>query len=151
MTRHLAWLLAIGLFTPGLVAASAPAALLPLDAIVSQQNQIRDAVLAGDARYKDVPQETRNELLQRQQRLLQMIGDRHDPSQLSKAERLEAFNTLEWIEAAVNNESDKRMECSRERRTGSMRTVTVCKTQRQMAEERERARSQMLGTMPLEI
>jgi hypothetical protein len=131
--------------------AAAPAAPLRLDAIVAQQNQIRDDVLAGNGRYKDMPRATRDELLARQDKLLKMIGDKHDPAELSKDDRREAFNTLEWIEATINNEPDERMVCTRERQTGSMRITNVCKTQRQINEARARAQEQMLGTKPMDI
>ncbi|HVI59674.1 MAG TPA: hypothetical protein VM619_12500 [Luteimonas sp.] len=131
--------------------AATSAEPLQLDAIVTQQTQIRADVLAGNGRYKDMPQATRDELLARQGKLLKMIGDRHDPAELSKDERREAFNTLEWIEATINNEPDERMVCTRERQTGSMRVTTVCKTQRQIDQARARAQEQMLGTKPMDI
>ena len=67
-------LLVAGLFAPNVFAA-APAAVAPLqiEAIVTQQNQIRADVLAGTARYKDMPQKTRDELLAKQAALLKML------------------------------------------------------------------------------
>ena len=55
-----------------------------------------------------------------------------------------AFNTLEWIEAAINDSDDDRLVCRRERRIGSNRMTRVCKTVAQIEFERERARSQLL-------
>jgi hypothetical protein len=80
-----------------------------------------------------------------------MIGDKQDPNELTKAQRLEAFNTLEWIEATINNTDDERVVCSRERATGSLRVTTVCKSQRQIKEAHERARRQMEGSAPIDI
>jgi hypothetical protein len=149
-TRAAALLLSIAL-AQGVSANETTNAPSELDAIVAQQNRIRADVLAGTGRYKDMPQATKDELLERQERLLKMIGNRHEAGDLSKQERLEAFNTLEWIEATINREPDERMVCMRERRTGSMRTTTVCKTQRQIDEARARAQEQMLGTKPMDI
>ena len=151
MKLSLLALLAAALFVPGAVAGTQAAQPLKLGAIVSQQTQIREQVLAGEGRYKDMPQKTRDELLEKQAALLQMIGDKRDPVDLSHEQRLQAFNTLEWIEATVNQEPEEHMVCTRERRTGSMRVTTVCKTQRQINEDRDRARKQMEGTMPIDI
>lgn len=144
-------LLAAGFFAPGAIAGTNAAQPLELGAVVSQQTQIREQVLAGEGRYKDMPEKTRNELLERQAALLKMIGDKRDPSELSQEQRLQAFNTLEWIESAINDEPDERVVCTRQRRTGSMRVTTVCKTHRQIDEDRERAQRQMQGTMPIDI
>lgn len=145
-------LLAAVLFAPGAFAGSNDVKPLELGEIVSQQTQIREQVLAGEGRYKDMPKETRDELLDRQSSLLEMIGDKRDPAELSQEQRLQAFNTLEWIEATINEEPEERMVCTRERRTGSMRVTRVCRTQRQIDEARDRARRQMVeGSMPLDI
>lgn len=151
MKLSLLALLAAALFAPGAIAGTTAAQPLELDAIVSQQTQIREQVLAGEGRYKDMPQKTRDELLAKQAALLKMIGDKRDPSELSQEQRLQAFNTLEWIEAEVNREPEERVVCTRQRRTGSMRVTTVCKTQRQITEDRDRARRQMEGSMPIDI
>src|SRR5690606_6559047 len=145
-------LLAAVLFAPGAFAGSRDVKPLERGASVSQQTQIREQVLAGEGRYKDMPKETRDELLGKQSALLEMIGDKRDPAELSQAQRLEAFNTLEWIEATINKEPEERVVCTQERRTGSMRVTRVCRTQRQMDEDRDRARRQMVeGSMPLDI
>jgi len=97
-------------------------------------------------------EKTKMELLAKQDSLLRLLGDKQDPAELSESQRTEAFNTLEWIEAAINDEHDERMVCTRERATGSNRVVRVCKTQRQIEEDRLRARRQMLeGSMPIDI
>jgi hypothetical protein len=150
LLRVAAVVLAAGLFAQAALAASG-ADGLQLGQIVDQQSRIRTDVIAGNGRYRDMPQATKDELLARQDKLLKMIGDKRDPGELTKAERLEAFNTLEWIEAAINKEPDERMVCTRERQTGSMRITTVCKTQRQINEARARAQEQMLGTKPMDI
>ncbi len=145
-------LLVAGLFAPNVFAA-APAAVAPLqiEAIVTQQNQIRADVLAGTARYKDMPQKTRDELLAKQAALLKMLEGKQDTGELTREQRIEAFNTLEWIEATINKEPDERMICQRSRATGSLRVTTNCKTKRQLKEAEERARRQTEGSMPIGI
>jgi hypothetical protein len=151
MKLSLLALVAAVLVVPGAMAGTPAVQPLELGAIVSQQAQIREQVLAGEGRYKDMSQKTRDELLEKQAALLKMIGGRGDPADLSQEQRLQALNTLEWIEAAVNSEEDQRMVCARERRTGSMRITKVCKTQRQIDEDRDPAHRQMEGNMPIDV
>lgn len=147
-TLSITLLLVAGMFATGAMAATAP---LQLNQIRAQQQEIRSDVIAGTGRYKDMPANTKTELLSKQDQLLKMIGDKQDPNELSKDQRLEAFNTLEWIEATINKSDDERMVCSRERATGSLRVTTVCKTKRQINEDHERARRQMEGSTPIDI
>jgi hypothetical protein len=141
------------LLLAGISASAAMAAVAPLELnkIRTQQQEIRSEVIAGTGRYKDMPANTKTELLSKQDQLLKMIGEKQDPNELSSDQRLQAFNTLEWIEATINKTEDERMVCVHEKRTGSNRTTTVCKTQRQIKEDRDRARRQMEGTTPLQI
>ncbi|MGY3266604.1 hypothetical protein [Lysobacter sp. HA35] len=151
MKRTFTLLLAAGLFASSAFATTPPTAPLQIDAIVTQQAQIREEVLSGTGRYKEMPQATRDELLAKQGALLKLLDGKHDTGELTNAQRLEAFNTLEWIEATINKEPDERMICQRTRATGSLRTTTVCKTKRQIKEAQDRARKQMDGSMPIDI
>lgn len=151
MNRNVALVLAASLFASAAFANTPETAPLRIDDIVTQQTQIREDALAGIGRYKDMPKATRDELLAKQAALLKMLDGKQDTGELSVEQRIEAFNTLEWIEATINKEPEERMVCRRERRTGSMKTSTVCKTQGQIKESNERARRQMEGTTPIGI
>ena len=149
-TSILISLLITGLWIHHATAAAAEPPML--EQIVLQQKEIRTDVLAGTGRYKDMPLVTKERLLSKQARLLDMIGDKRYASELSKNQRVEAFNTLEWIEATINNDSDNRLVCAQERKIGSNRVVDVCRTERQINKDHDRARRQLVeGTMPLEI
>ncbi len=124
---------------------------LELQQVRDQQAEIRAGVLARSGPYKDMPDNTRMELLDKQNRLLSLIEGKQDAAELNENQRTEAFNLLEWIEGAVNKAGDERMVCERTRKTGSNRTVRVCRTERQWREARERARRQMEGSMPVDI
>lgn len=113
---------------------------LAIVAITTQQEQIRDDVLAGRGRYKDMPQATRDELLQRQSELLRMLEGKVSADDLTETQRMQAFNTLEWIEAAINRTEDERMICRREKTVGSNMPKRVCKTAAQIRDEEEAAR-----------
>jgi len=132
----------------GAVAAVAP---LKLDEVRAQQKEIRAGVMAGTGRYKDMPEPDKQTLLKEQDKLLSIIGDKQDPSQLSQDERIETFNILEAIEASINKAEDERVTCERYQKTGTNRKVVVCRTQRQIREARDRARRQMEGSMPIDI
>lgn len=41
---------------------------------------------------------------------------------------MEAFNTLEWIEGAINGAEGERVTCRREKIVGSNRAIRVCRT-----------------------
>lgn len=116
---------------------------LDVEAIVSQQQQIKADVLAGSGRYADLPQRERDTLLAKQGRLLTIVEGKQSTDELPEAKRVEAFNILEWIEATINKQSDERMVCIREKTIGSNRMTRTCRTESQWAEARERAREQL--------
>lgn len=133
----------------GALAAVAP---LKFDDVRAQQKEIRAGVMAGTGRYKDMPEQDRQKLIKDQDQLLTIIGDKEDPSQLDADQRVQAFNILESIEAAINKAEDERVTCERYQKTGTNRKVVVCRTQREIREARDRARRQMVeGNLPLTI
>lgn len=114
---------------------------LEISEVVSQQQEIRADVVAGQGRYQDMPSHKRDELLRKQDALLRMLDGKQTADQLSAEQRMQAFNTLEWIEATINNEEDERMVCTREKTIGSNRVARVCKTTAQIEAEREQVRN----------
>ncbi len=129
----------------GAFAAVAP---LKFDDVRAQQKEIRAGVVAGTGRYKDMPEQDKQNLLKEQDQLLGIIGDKKDPSELDEDQRVQAFNILESIEAAINKAEDERVICERYQKTGTNRKVTVCRTARTMREQKERARRAMEGSAP---
>jgi len=109
--------------------------------VVTQQQSIRADVLAGKQPYKTMPSAKRDELLAKQAELLKLLEGKKTFAELTEAQQIDAFNTLEWMEAAINNAEEERMVCKREKPTGSNRTTTVCKTVAQIREEQEAARN----------
>ena len=116
---------------------------LQVGAVVAQQMQIRDDVMAQKGRYKDMSSDTRVELLSKQAALLTMLEGKRSAADLTAEQKMQAFNTLEWIEAAINNADDERLVCRREKPLGSTRTTRVCRTVAQEREAQERAREEM--------
>ena len=58
-----------------------------------------DGVQSGSGRYKELSASQRNELLSKQARMLDTIEGKHSTAELNNEERVEVFNTLEYIEA----------------------------------------------------
>ena len=112
---------------------------LQIGAVVAQQMQIR----AQKGRYKDMSSDTRVELLSKQAALLTMLEGKKTAADLTAEQQMQAFNTLEWIEGAINNSDDERLVCRREKPLGSTRTTRVCRTVAQEREAQERAREEM--------
>jgi hypothetical protein len=123
--------------------ASADSRVLMLDDIRTQQHEIRDGVESRTGRYKDLSSVQRSELLSKQARMLETIEGKHSTDDLNDQQKTEVFNTLEWIEAVVNNDGEERMVCERRAILGSTRKERVCKTASQWREEREAARNMM--------
>jgi hypothetical protein len=113
------------------------------EAIRTQQAEIRAGVAARTGRYQDMPESTRDQLLTKQAQVLNTIDQKSSGAELTEEQRLEVFNALEWIEAAINKDDDDRMVCERRKTLGSNRKERVCKTVAQMREERERAREEL--------
>ena len=123
--------------------ASVDRSVLLIDDIRTQQAEIRDDVEARKAPYDDLSASDRNELLQKQSRMLNMLDGKHSTDELNEQQKTEVFNTLEWIKSVANNSGDERMVCERRAVLGSNRKERVCKTAAQWSEEREAARRAM--------
>lgn len=124
--------------SPTAFAAKGPS--LAISEITRQQAEIRSDVMAGTGRYRDMPEATKQELLSRQTRVLGLVSGKTSAAELDEADRLAVFNDLEWIEAAINDESGNELICKREKRLGTNRAERVCKTARQIEAEKEYAR-----------
>jgi hypothetical protein len=118
--------------------------LLSLDAVRTQQAEIRREAQAGRGIYGNLSEAQRSQLLTRQDRVLRMIEGKQSSRDLSEPQRLELFNQLEAIEAVVNQAEDQRMVCRRVATIGSNRKERVCKTVAQRREEM-RGAQQMLN------
>jgi hypothetical protein len=127
----------------GATAHAADRKPLSIAAITEQQVQIREGVIAGTGRYKDMPSSKRVDLLSKQAGLMEMLAGKTSTDDLTEPQRVEAFNTLEWIEAAINGVDDERMVCHREKVLGSTRMTRVCRTVAEDRRLREEARDRM--------
>lgn len=136
--------LACAALAPQAHAAKTGSDALDVSKVVAQQQQIRQDVIASGGKYRGLSPDKQSELLRRQNTLLQMLEGKETAADLTETQRIEAFNTLEWIEATLNDDHGEKMVCTRERTVGSNRVTRVCRTEAQMLAERERAREDML-------
>ncbi|QNP41856.1 hypothetical protein [Lysobacter solisilvae (ex Woo and Kim 2020)] len=118
--------------------------VLDLNAIRTQQAEIHEGVTARSGRYATLSPNTRTSILTKQASVLKMLEGKQTADELSEYQRLEVFNTLEWIEAAINNEDGDRMICRREKAIGSTRVTRVCRTAADELRAKEEARRRML-------
>lgn len=121
--------------------ASADPQQLTIRDIMTQQTQLRQQVIAGKGAFKDMSKAERDALVERQNRVLEMLGGRETIDDMAPDQRTVVFNDLEWIKAAVTKAEDDRMICEYTRISGSNRMKSVCMTAKQQRENQERARS----------
>lgn len=120
--------------------ASVDRGVLLANEIRAQQLEIREGVETRKAPFDELTTSERTELLSKQSRMLHLLEGKHSTDDLNAQHKTEVFNTLEWIEAVVNNDADDRMVCERRQILGSNRKERVCKTAGQWRAEREAAR-----------
>ena len=123
--------------------ASADPQQLTIRDIVAQQTQLRAQVSAGKGAFKDLNKSERQALVERQDRVLQMLGGAETLDDMPPDKRTVVFNDLEWIKAAVTKAEDERMVCEYIRSVGSNRMTSVCMTAKAQREYRENTQNQL--------
>lgn len=118
------------------VLASADPQQLTIRDIVTQQTQLRAQVAAGKGAFKDMNKSERQALIERQDRVLSMLGGAQTLDEMPPDQRAQVFNELEWIKAAVSQAEDDRMVCEYTRAVGSNRLQSVCMTAKKQRELR---------------
>lgn len=132
------FILAIGIASGGpVIAADGPVDLAP---IVVQQEQLREELLASPDSFPGLSRSERGELLERQTQLLTLLEGKSTADELGEKERVEAFNSLEWIKSRLADAREARLVCTRERMIGSQRVTRVCRTEAEMEQERANSR-----------
>jgi hypothetical protein len=129
-----AWPLLAPAETEPVVAADVEGPDLAL--IRTQQKELREMAVVGSGPFDGFSDVKRQDIVAKQDKLLLLLDGRTSFEDLSHAQQVEAFNTLEWIKAAINNTEGDQLICDYEVRTGSHRPTRRCET----LEERRRAR-----------
>ena len=140
-------LILVSLLTWGALAlASADPQQLTIRDILTQQTQLRAQVVAGKGAFKDMSKAERAALVERQDRVLQMLGGLQTLEDMAPDQRTVVFNDLEWIKAAVTKAEDDRMVCEYTRTVGSNRMQSVCMTAKQQRENRDGSQDSLRRT-----
>jgi hypothetical protein len=112
--------------------------------ILTQQQQLRGQIVAQKGAFKDVPAGEREAIVRKQDRIIALLQGRASIEELNQDERIELFNHLESVKAAVTNAEDNREVCERRPVVGSNRPRMVCMTAKAQREARERAQNTMI-------
>lgn len=112
--------------------------------VVANQERIRRAVDSGAAGFSEVSAAKKKELIERQDALLALLGDR-SYGQLSEQERSQASEQIAWIDRAANDAADERLVCERTKASGTNRVQRVCMSARRHREAQEAAQKSMTG------
>jgi hypothetical protein len=122
----------------------AQAEAFDVQSVVAKQERIRRAVQTSSAGFSEVPSATKNELLQRQDALIALLGTR-SYADLSEQERAQALEQIAWIDNVATKAADERVVCERVRTAGSNMMQRVCTTARSQRESREAARTMLMS------
>lgn len=130
--------------------ATAAVSTPSIASIVAQQTALRAKAAAKRGPFKDMHEGDRHRLLAQQDRLLELLNGRDSLDGLRAEERVEVFNHLQSVNAAVTQAEDERQICERTRLTGSHRYSVVCMTGREYREHKENARKSLRTVMKCE-
>ena len=106
--------------------------------IVEQQQTLREDIQKQAGAFKDLDKADRDELLNRQARVLELLAGRQSLAELETADRGFVASELAWIDGAVRRAEDDRI--------GSNRSERICTTAAQQRRQREQAREQLSRT-----
>ena len=139
---------AASVFLGAVMAASAAHASdnakpLQTDAIRSEQAKIKAGVDSRSGGYKELPAATREQLLAHQAQVLVLIEGKKSTAELDDSQKGELFAALESIDAIVTKANDERMVCELHKTLGSNKKERVCRSVKQIRNEREAARGQL--------
>ncbi len=130
--------------------AAVPTTPVHTDTIRGQQAQIKAGLDARKGAYRDLPANSREQLLAQQAVVMGLIKGKKTTEELSAPERSQLIAALEAIDRIVSKASDERMVCELRKILGSNHKERVCRTVAQVRAEREATRDQIsrygLGT-----
>jgi len=110
-------------------AAKAPAPSVDADepGFSDQKAAVLEEMESGE-RFKEISEKDRKQVLAALDRMEKLVAGRR-PTDLSENEKVELINDQELVNALLTKASvDSRMQCRREKRVGSHRTTSTCRT-----------------------
>jgi hypothetical protein len=152
--RNVLWVsasvLALGLaFVLPMAEASTERSIPPaVRDIVTQQSHLRAMVAAGRGPFKDLDADEREALLKRQARVLELLDGHGSIDELRVDERIELFNHLQSVKAAVVRAEENRQVCERTRVVGSNRYRVLCMTVEQHRQNKRQSLQSFSSVAP---
>lgn len=116
--------------------------------IVVQQSHLRAMVVAGRGPFKDLNASDRDALVKTQTRVLEMLDGHGSIDELRVDEKIELFNHLESVKAAVNKATDNRQVCERTKVIGSNRYRLLCMNVGDYREHKRQAQNALTSNAP---
>lgn len=104
--------------------------------ILENQATIRSEAEARVGVFKSMSERQRKDLVSKSAQLTNTLEGKQW-SELSDAEQIEVFNTIETINAALTKAEDERLVCEQKKRPGSNMIMKSCKTVAQLRQQRE--------------
>lgn len=121
-------------------AESAPLATPDLSEFPSAKAQIEKDLKEGK-RYSELTRRQREDVIAALERIEQALSGVKAVSELDPADRAELMNDQELVNTLLTKaEEDSRLICTHERKTGSHRPTTRCRTVAQTRQEQEAAK-----------
>jgi hypothetical protein len=116
--------------------------------IVVQQSHLRAMVVAGRGPFKDLSTRERDALVKSQTRVLELLDGHGSIDELRVDEKVELFNHLETVKAAVTKSEENRQVCERKRLIGSNRYQLVCMNASEYRQQGEASRKALSSIVP---
>jgi hypothetical protein len=134
------WMLAL---CAALLAARAAPPVLRSDTILAEQHALREALDRRAGRDGAMAADGRARIAAAQDVLFALLAGTRDTDDLDPAGRGQVFAALAAIDAELEARGQDRVACRREARTGSNMMVRVCRTGRQLREDRDVGRARL--------
>jgi hypothetical protein len=113
------------------------------DAVLAQQQALRQALDEREGRYGAMPRERRARIRSEQDRLAGLLAGTRSTDDLDPDRRAQVFAALDAIQAEIDAPGEDRVVCTREARTGSNVLTRVCRSARQRREEADAGRARL--------
>ncbi len=116
--------------------------------IVVQQSHLRAMVVAGRGPFKDLNPSDRSALVKSQTRVLELLDGRGSIDELRIDEKVELFNHLQSVKAAVTKAEENRQVCERTRIVGSNRYKLLCMNVGEHRDHKRKAQASLTSVSP---
>ena len=136
------WLLALVIALSPMAFSVAGTSDMTVAEVRAEQTELRTLVTAQREPFNKMSTSQRDELLERQARILQLLEGKQSFNELEDSQREDVVESLAWIEEVHEEHESQVMKCERRPIFGSNRKERVCKTMAQWRADSEASRKQ---------